>query len=304
MLPGRAAESSPELTIVAPSKDLGGFRVRRALPSVKRRMVSSFVFFDQMGPALFEKGRGLDVRPHPHIGLATVTYLFEGQILHRDSLGTVQRIEPGEVNWMTAGRGIVHSERTAPDVRAAGGTLFGIQLWVALPKAHEETQPSFRHVGAEELPVIEDSGVSVRLDLGSAFGARSPVPLLSKLFYAAASLDEGALLPLPDDAEERAVYVAEGAAEVAGERFDPGALLIFRPGDAVTLRAAAPKTRLLLLGGDAADGPRHIHWNFVSSSVERIEAAKEDWREQKFAKVPGETEFIPLPDDEKPVRYP
>lgn len=304
MLRGAAGESNPELTIVAPSKDLGGFRVRRALPSVKRRMVSSFVFFDQMGPALFDKGRGLDVRPHPHIGLATVTYLFEGQILHRDSLGTVQRIEPGEVNWMTAGRGIVHSERTAPDVRAAGGKLFGIQLWVALPKPHEETEPSFRHVGAAELPVIEDSGVSLRVVLGSLFGARSPVPLLSKLFYAAATLDGGARLPLPDDAEERAVYVAEGAAEVAGERFEAGALLIFRPGDPASVEAALPKTRLLLFGGDAADGPRHIHWNFVSSSAERIESAKRDWREQRFAQVPGETEFIPLPDDEKPVRYP
>jgi len=205
---------------------------------------------------------------------------------------------------MTAGRGIVHSERTAPDVRAAGGKLFGIQLWVALPKAHEETEPSFRHVGAAMLPLIEDAGVSVRVVLGAVYGAQSPVPLLSKLFYAAAKLDEGALLPLPDDAKERAVYVAEGAVDVAGERFDAGALLIFRPGDAATVRAAAPKTRVLLLGGDAADGPRHIHWNFVASSLERIEAAKQDWREQKFAKVPGETEFIPLPDDEKPVRYP
>jgi hypothetical protein len=292
------------LTLVAPSKDLGGFRVRRALPSVQRRMVSSFVFFDQMGPAVFEKGRGLDVRPHPHIGLATVTYLFEGQILHRDSLGTVQRIEPGEVNWMTAGRGIVHSERTAKDVRANGGNLFGIQLWVALPKAQEEIEPSFRHVGAGELPLIEDPGVSVRVVLGSLFGAKSPVPLLSKLFYAAASLDEGARLPLPDDAEERAVYIAEGAAEVAGERFETGALLVFRPGDSAHLRAAAPKTRLLLLGGDAADGPRHIHWNFVSSSAERIEVAKADWRAQRFGQVPGETEFIPLPDEPKPVRYP
>ncbi|HEY2030248.1 MAG TPA: pirin family protein [Myxococcales bacterium] len=304
MLPRTAGESPPELTLVAPSKDLGGFRVRRALPSVQRRMVSSFVFFDQMGPAVFEKGRGLDVRPHPHIGLATVTYLFEGQILHRDSLGTVQRIEPGEVNWMTAGRGIVHSERTAKDVRANGGNLFGIQLWVALPKAQEEIEPSFRHVGAGELPLIEDPGVSVRVVLGSLFGAKSPVPLLSKLFYAAASLDEGARLPLPDDAEERAVYIAEGAAEVAGERFETGALLVFRPGDSAHLRAAAPKTRLLLLGGDAADGPRHIHWNFVSSSAERIEVAKADWRAQRFGQVPGETEFIPLPDEPKPVRYP
>jgi redox-sensitive bicupin YhaK (pirin superfamily) len=303
-LPDAADGSLPELTLVAPSKDLGGFRVRRALPSVQRRMVGPLVFFDQMGPATFDKGQGLDVRPHPHIGLATVTYLFEGQILHRDSLGTVQRIEPGEVNWMTAGRGIVHSERTAPDVRAAGGKLFGIQLWVALPRQHEEIEPSFRHFGAAALPLIEDRGVSLRLVLGSAFGERSPVPLLSELFYAAATLADGARLPLPAEAEERAAYVAEGSVEVAGERFEAGSLLVFRPGDAASARAVVAGTRLLLLGGAASDGPRHIHWNFVSSSVERIEQAKADWRYGRFSRVPGETEFIPLPDDPPPVRYP
>jgi redox-sensitive bicupin YhaK (pirin superfamily) len=294
----------PELLVVAPSKDLGGFRVRRALPTVKRRMVGSFIFFDQMGPVTFEGGQGLDVRPHPHIGLATVTYLFEGEILHRDSLGTVQRIRPGEVNWMTAGRGIVHSERTAPDVRKSGGRLSGIQLWVALPKAHEETEPSFSHTGAAALPVIEDRGVSLRVVLGSLFGARSPVPLLSDLFYAAATLDEGAEVPLPDEPEERAAYVAEGSIRVGDEMYEAGSLLVFRPGDAASAKATAPATRILLLGGAAADGPRHIHWNFVSSSVARLEAAKADWREGRFAKVPGETEFIPLPDDPPPVRYP
>jgi redox-sensitive bicupin YhaK (pirin superfamily) len=293
----------PELVLLAPTKDLGGFHVRRALPQVKRRMVGSFIFFDQMGPKAFDQNQGLDVRPHPHIGLATVTYLFEGEILHRDSLGNVQRIKPGEVNWMTAGRGIVHSERTAPDVRAAGGNLFGIQLWVALPKAHEEIEPSFSHTAASELPLIEDAGISLRVVLGSMFGARSPVPLLSDLYYGAATLEENAQLPMPAEAEERAVYVAEGAVTVAGERFEAGSMLIFRPGDAASVRAAC-KTRVLLLGGAVADGPRHMFWNFVASSEERLLQAKADWRAGRFAKVPGETEFIPLPEDPPPVRYP
>jgi redox-sensitive bicupin YhaK (pirin superfamily) len=293
----------PEMVIVAPSRDLGGFRVRRALPSARRRMVSSFVFFDQMGPVTFAPNQGIDVRPHPHIGLATVTYLFEGEILHRDSLGTVQPIKPGAVNWMTAGRGIVHSERTAPGVRAAGGSLFGIQLWVALPKTHEEVEPSFSHTSSEALPLIEDGGVSLRVVLGSLFGARSPVPLLSELFYAAATLDENAQLPLPGGPEERAAYVAQGAVLVAGERFEAGSLLVFRPGDPASLRAAS-RSRVLLLGGAPADGPRHLYWNFVSSSEERLLEAKAEWREGRFPKVPGETEFIPLPDDPPPVRYP
>jgi redox-sensitive bicupin YhaK (pirin superfamily) len=304
-LPASAGESNePDLVLVAPSRDLGGFRVRRALPSVQRRMVGSFIFFDQMGPTRFAPGQGLDVRPHPHIGLATVTYLFEGVILHRDSLGTVQRIEPGEVNWMTAGRGIVHSERTPKEARDGGGPVFGIQLWVALPRQHEEIEPSFSHTGASALPLIEDSGVSLRVVLGSLFGERSPVPLLSDLFYAAATLDEGAQVPLPDGPEERAAYVAQGAVSVAGERFETGSMLLFREKDTASLRAVSPKTRVLLLGGVRADGPRHIHWNFVSSSVERLEVAKADWRAGRFPQVPGETEFIPLPDDPIPVRYP
>ena len=267
----------PELVLVAPERDLGGFHVRRALPSMKRRMVGSFIFFDQMGPKAFDQHQGLDVRPHPHIGLATVTYLFEGEILHRDSLGNVQRIRPGEVNWMTAGRGIVHSERTAPDVRAAGGKLFGIQLWVALPKAHEEIEPPSSTLLPRALPLLEDRGVSLRVVLGSMFGARSPVPLLSDLHYGAATLEENARLPLPDGAEERAAYVAEGAVVVAGERYEAGTMLIFRRGDPASLTAAA-KSRVLLLGGAAADGPRQMYWNFVSSSAERLEQAKADWR--------------------------
>jgi redox-sensitive bicupin YhaK (pirin superfamily) len=296
------ASSEPELVLAAPKRDLGGFHVRRALPQARRRMVSSFVFFDQMGPATFDQRQGLDVRPHPHIGLATVTYLFEGEILHRDSLGNVQRIQPGEVNWMTAGRGIVHSERTAPDVRAKGGPLFGIQLWVALPKTHEEIEPSFSHTAAAALPLIEDAGVSLRVVLGSIFGARSPVPLLSEIYYGAALLEESARLPMPEG-EERAVYVAEGAVTIADQRFDSGSMVIFKPGEAAWLTAAS-KSRVLLLGGAVSDGPRHMEWNFVSSSVDRLMQAKADWRAGHFPKVPGETEFIPLPEDVPPVRYP
>jgi redox-sensitive bicupin YhaK (pirin superfamily) len=298
----RNVVSLPELTLVAPVRDLGGgFRVRRALPSTQRRMVSWFLFFDQMGPIVFEEKHGLDVRPHPHIGLATVSYLFEGEILHRDSIGNVQRITPGAVNWMTAGKGIAHSERTPPDVRARGGPISGVQLWVALPHASEEIEPSFSHTAANELPLIEDGGAQVRVVLGSVFGKKSPVPLLSEMFYAACELSPGAQVPLPEG-EERALYVAEGSIEVAGEKFEPGQMLLFRPGDEVSARATA-KSRLLMLGGERADGPRHMHWNFVSSSVERLEQAKKDWREQKFAKVPGETEFIPLPEDPPGLHY-
>ncbi len=266
-------------------------------------MVGSFIFFDQMGPAAFGAGQGLDVRPHPHIGLATVTYLFEGEILHRDSLGNVQPIRPGAVNWMTAGSGIAHSERTPKELRKGGGRLFGIQLWVALPREHEETAPSFVHTPADALPVVEERGVHVRVVLGALYGAASPVKVLSEMFYAAATLEARARLALPPAYEERAAYVAEGAVEIGGDRHGSGSLLLFRKGDEIVIEAGAP-ARVLLLGGAPADGPRHIFWNFVSSSRERIEAAKADWRAGRFAPVPGETEFIPLPDDPPPVRYP
>jgi redox-sensitive bicupin YhaK (pirin superfamily) len=303
MLPIPAEPSAePELVMVAPTRDLGGFHVRRALPQARRRMVGPFVFFDQMGPATFDQNQGLDVRPHPHIGLATVTYLFAGEILHRDSLGNVQRIKPGEVNWMTAGRGIVHSERTAPDVRAKGGPLFGIQLWVALPVKHEEDAPSFSHTDSAALPLLEDAGVSLRVVLGSLFGARSPVPLLSELYYGAASLQKDARLPMPG-AEERALYVAEGAVSVAGQRYEAGSMIIFQPGQPASVQADE-QSRVLLLGGAVSDGPRHMEWNFVASSVDRLQQAKADWRAGNFPKVPGETEFIPLPPDPLPVHYP
>ena len=290
----KSAADLIETVIVPRARDLGGFEVRRALPSARRQMVGPFIFFDQMGPAEFLLGEGIDVRPHPHIGLATVTYLFDGEILHRDSLGTLQPIRPGDVNWMTAGQGIAHSERTSPEVRRRGGRLFGIQSWVALPAAAEETAPAFAHLGRDELPVVAGEGKEVRVITGGLYGKRSPVPTFTEMFYADAALAPGAKLPLPAEHEERAVYVVAGAVEVAGDRFAAGKLLVFRPGDAITLVAAEP-ARLLLLGGEPMDGPRHIWWNFVSSRADRIEQAKADWKAGRFSAVPGESEFIPLP---------
>jgi redox-sensitive bicupin YhaK (pirin superfamily) len=292
-------------TVIAPrTQDLGdGFEVRRALPSARRRMVGPFIFLDQMGPAVFRDGRGLDVRPHPHIGLATVTYLFEGNILHRDSLGTVQTIRPGEVNWMTAGRGIAHSERTPLEERAGGGRLSGIQMWVALPKRDEESEPAFAHYDASQLPELDGEGAKVRLIAGALWGKRSPVRTSSDLVYADVMLVRDARLSLPADYAERALYIADGAVEVAGTTFRAGELLVLRPGHELVARGAAP-TRMLLLGGEPMDGPRYIDWNFVSSSRERLEQAKADWRAGRFAPVPQETEFIPLPEDPAPVRSP
>jgi redox-sensitive bicupin YhaK (pirin superfamily) len=283
-----------EQVLVPRSRDLGGFEVRRALPSGRRRMVGPFVFFDQMGPSLLQAGTGLDVRPHPHIGLATVTYLFRGEILHRDSLGTVQAIRPGAVNWMTAGRGIVHSERTPPELRAAASGLFGIQAWVALPAAAEDTVPAFAHHAADTLPLIEADGVRLRLIAGEIFGHRSPVRTFSETLYADAELAAGAVLPFDAAHEERAIYVAEGEIEIAGRVHPRGQLLVLRPGDALSLFAGQP-ARLLLLGGETMDGPRHIWWNFVSSRRERIEQAKADWQAGRFEPVPGDSESIPLP---------
>jgi redox-sensitive bicupin YhaK (pirin superfamily) len=294
-----------ETIIVPRARDLGdGFQVRRALPAAQRQMVGPFIFFDQMGPTVFRDGRGLDVRPHPHIGLATVTYLFDGALIHRDSLGTVGRIEPGEVNWMTAGSGIVHSERSPIEERTGGGRLFGIQIWVALPRRHEETAPSFAHFGSDQLPRLEDGGARIRLIAGSLFGARSPVPTRSEMFYADVMLEEGAVVALKAEHDERAAYVVEGRLEVGSALLEAGDLPVFRRSGEVLLRAAEP-SRLLLLGGEPMEGPRHIVWNFVSSSPERIQQAKDDWRAQRFARVPDETEFIPLPDNlPTPVSYP
>jgi len=286
-----------EAVLLPRTHDIGGFEVRRALPAKERQMVGPFIFFDQMGPGEFLTGKGVDVRPHPHIGLSTVTYLFEGEILHRDSLGTMQPIAPGDVNWMTAGRGIVHSERTAEPRRAAPHRLFGIQSWVALPRDQEETGPAFVHHGASTLPTLSQEGISLRLVAGEGWGLRSPVAVHSDLFYADATLAPGASLPLTGH-EERGAWVLEGEVEVGGDRFGPGRMLVFRSGDRLALRAGPAGARLLLLGGAAMDGPRYLFWNFVSSSRERIEQAKADWARDRFGvAVPGdEAEFIPLPE--------
>jgi redox-sensitive bicupin YhaK (pirin superfamily) len=266
-------------------------------------MVGPFIFFDQMGPGEFLAGRGLDVRPHPHIGLSTVTYLFQGEILHRDSLGSAQPIVPGDVNWMTAGQGIVHSERTDPAQRSHGNRLFGIQSWVALPKAAEEATPAFVHHPAASLPLVEDGGLTLRLIAGTGWGLAAPVAVSSPLFYADAALAAGASVPLPDEHEERGAYVVEGEVTVGDDRFESGRMLLFRARDRLALRAGPGGARLLLLGGGAMDGPRYIFWNFVASSRERIEQAKADWKAGRFAIVPGDaTEFIPLPEDRITVR--
>ncbi|HEX7176278.1 MAG TPA: pirin family protein [Pyrinomonadaceae bacterium] len=303
------AEGAVEMVIETRARDLvEGFKVRRALPSRGRRMVGPFIFLDQMGPEVLRAGKGLDVAPHPHIGLATVTYLFAGELLHRDSLGTVQPIRPGEVNWMTAGRGIAHSERTPQEMRLSSSELFGIQSWVAFPTHHEETEPAFAHHGASELPVIEGEGKLVRLICGSLYGARSPVQTFSEMFYADITLEGGARLPVPAEHEERAAYVVEGSIGLipGGGTFHAGQLLIFKPGEEINLGAPeSSPARVMLLGGEPLDGKRHIWWNFVSSSRERIEQAKEDWKAGRFSPVPEETEFIPLPETGPAVvRYP
>ncbi len=303
--PGDPLSCAAIETIIVPrARDLGGFEVRRALPSAKRQMIGPFIFFDQMGPAEFITGQGIDVRPHPHINLATVTYLFEGEIMHRDSLGTEQPIEPGAVNWMSAGRGIVHSERTAPERKARGQKLFGIQSWVALPRAAEESAPNFAHHDATALPVIADRGKSVRLIVGHAFGKTSPVQTASEMIYADIALEPDASVPIDAAHEERGLYLVSGNVEIAGDRFGPGQLLVLRPGDAISVKAATP-ARFLLLGGAPMDGPRYIWWNFVSSRRERIEQAKAEWKAGKFDTVPGDAEeFIPLPEEAKVVSYP
>jgi redox-sensitive bicupin YhaK (pirin superfamily) len=285
-----------EQIIVPRARDLGGFQVRRALPSARRQMVGPFIFLDQMGPAEFLVGGGIDVRPHPHIGLATVTYLFEGEMFHRDSLGNALAIEPGAVNLMTAGRGIVHSERERPEAKLAPRRMFGLQAWMALPKSHEEIAPAFAHLGVAELPRIEGEGKRVRLVLGSGYGETAPTEFPHDAFYAEAVLAPGAVLPLDDDYEDRAVYICSGQIDIAGDTFDAGRLLVFRPGDRISILALS-NARLMLIGGATMDGPRHIWWNFVSSSKERIEQAKDDWRNARFDTVPGdEFEKIPLPE--------
>jgi len=285
-----------EKVIVPRSHDLGGFQVRRALPAIGQRMVGPFIFFDQMGPAEFHLGEGLDVRPHPHIGLSTVTYLFDGEIMHRDSLGTALAIKPGAVNLMTAGRGIVHSERTGMEARASGPKLYGIQAWLALPKTHEEVAPEFKHHGAQDLPRIVEGGKRISLIMGSAYGQTSPVQFPWDALYAEAVLSPGSILPLDPDYDERAIYIVSGKVDIAGDEFGAGQLLVFKPGDRISI-LAIDQSRVMIVGGEPMDGPRNIWWNFVSSSKERIEQAKQEWKTGRFDTVPGdESEFIPLPE--------
>lgn len=292
----RAACDAVEIVITPRAVDLGEMTVRRALPSVQRQMVGPFIFFDEMGPAEFLTDQGVDVRPHPHINLATLTYLLEGRIWHRDSTGADQLIEPGAVNWMRAGRGVVHSERTDDAKKATGQRLFGVQSWMALPEAVEESDPAFLHHAATETPVIEAHGVTARLIAGEAFGAASPLAVASPTLYADAQLAAGAVMPVDAGYDERAVYVLEGEIEIAGDRFARGQLLILRPGDAHAVRAVTA-ARVMLFGGEPMEGPRWIWWNFVSSRLERIEQAKEEWARGRFDTVPGdEAEFIPLPE--------
>jgi redox-sensitive bicupin YhaK (pirin superfamily) len=284
-----------EVVIVPRTGDVDGFTVRRALPSSRRRMVGPFIFFDHMGPAEFRSGQGIDVRPHPHIGLATATYLFDGEIVHRDSLGSQVSIRPNELNWMTAGRGIVHSERTAAAHRVAGECLHGLQCWVALPQEQEETAPGFAHHGADALPVVDGEGKTVRIVAGSLFGARAPVTTLWDTLFADVRVAAGASLPIDATYEERAIYPVAGEIDVHGDRFGVGQLIVFRPGDRITVRAAVD-THLIVVGGAAMDGPRYIWWNFVSSRKDRIDQAKADWKAGRFAMVEGDSEFIPLPE--------
>jgi redox-sensitive bicupin YhaK (pirin superfamily) len=285
-----------EQSIVPAVRDLGdGFNVRRALPSAACRSIGPFVFFDHFGPTTFNAGVGLDVRPHPHIGLATVSYLFDGEILHRDSLGSEQVIRAGEVNWMTAGRGIAHSERTAAQTRRSSSTLAGIQSWVALPRSEEERPASFAHHGARDLPLIEGGGRSIRIIAGTLLGERAAVATLSRMGYADAALASGATLEFGDEYEQCAVYIVSGALEAGGRRFESAQLLKPRARERVTLKALLD-SRLMLLAGEPLDGPRYVWWNFVSSSHARIEQAKRDWRDGRFGTVQGDAqEFIPLP---------
>lgn len=285
------------IEIEARPRDLGGFEVGRVLPARQRHMVGPFIFLDHIGPTRFEPGHGIDVRPHPHIGLATVTYLLEGAFMHRDSLGTAQLIEPGAVNWMTAGRGIVHSERTPPEHRARGSRFHGLQSWVALPREQEEVEPSFQHCPRNDLPEIDQNGVTMRLIAGSAFGETSPIKTLSPMFYLDVTLRAGSRFTLPAEYEDRALYPVDKAVSANGVTCAVQSLAVLNSGAEVEI-TASDETRLMVLGGQPLEGERFIWWNLVSSSKERIETAKQDWAAGRFPKVPGdEEEFIPLPED-------
>ena len=287
------AAGSVELRIDPRERDLGGFTVRRVLPAADRRSVGPFVFFDHMGPAEFPPGKGIEVRPHPHIGLATVTYLFEGEIMHRDSLGFVQPIRAGAVNLMTAGRGIVHSERAGDDLNSVS-RLHGIQSWMALPDDQEEMEPAFVHHPADDLPELERDGVTVRVIIGEAYGQRSPVETLSSMLYLECRMPAGSVLTLPQGQQELAAYVVGGQVQIDGQAYADGVMAVAKQGASLCLHAKTD-SRVMVIGGDPL-GQRHVWWNFVASSKERIEQAKQDWKSGRFAPVLGETEFIPLPE--------
>ena len=291
-------------TITPITHDLGDFKVNRTLPSRPRTMVGPFIFVDEFGPARLPAGRGMDVRPHPHINLATVTYLFEGAIEHRDSIGSFQVIEPGAINLMTAGSGIVHSERSPQSIRPSGPSLYGMQTWLALPDGREEIAPAFDHVGSEDLPLVEEERVSARVLMGTLWGATAATPQHSSTIYADIMLGQGGSIPVEADADERAVILVGGEAELDGQKLDLFSLYILRPGHEARLSSAAGG-RLMLLGGEAFATPRHVFWNFVSSSRDRINQAKEDWKAQRFPLIPGDDqEYIPLPEVPLTVSYP
>jgi len=282
--------------IIPRSSDIGGFPVRRALPTARRRLVGPFIFFDRMGPAILKPGDALDVKPHPHIGLSTVTYLFDGEIGHRDSLGTEKIIRPGDINLMTAGRGIVHSERTPENLRGHPLSISGLQTWLALPDDKEEIAPSFSHIEQHLMPLIDSDGASGRVVIGAFEGMTSPVTVFSDTLYVDLALQPGARFPFAAAHEERALYLLSGELLVAGDRFAADQLLVFRAGDDITLQAGEQGCHMMLFGGAALSSKRYIWWNFVSSSKERIEMAKDEWRTGRFDIVPGdEEEFVPLP---------
>lgn len=283
-------------TVIIPAlRDLGDFSVRRALPSTQRQRVGPFIFFDQFGPTILQKGQAVDVRPHPHIGLSTLTWLFAGEIQHKDSLGSDVAICPGEVNWMTAGRGIVHSERSTPSQRNGNAPLGGTQVWLALPQQKEEMDPAFYHYDKHAIPVLTDTGVQLTLIAGSEFGKTSPVHTESETVFADLLLKQGQKFSIPKTIEERAIYVIEGSMTIAGDIVDAGTMVVLKPGAEIVMEART-NTHSVVLGGAALPGARHVYWNFVSSSRERIEQAKDDWRNGRFAGVAGDDEFIPLPD--------
>ncbi len=298
------ADDSFLMTIAPATHDLGAFKVHRTLPSKQRTMVGPFIFVDEFGPARLPAGQGMDVRPHPHINLATVTYLFDGAIEHRDSIGSHQVIEPGAINLMTAGKGIVHSERSPADIRAAGPSLYGMQTWLALPDGQEELDPAFDHVPGDGLPLVEASGATARVLMGTLWGATATTPQHSPTIYADIELDALGAIPIDAEADERAVMVVGGEAELDGQSLDLFALYILRPGHAARLSSASGG-KVMLMGGGAFSTPRHVFWNFVSSSRDRINQAKDDWKSRRFPTIPGDDqEFIPLPEVPITVSYP